>query len=84
MRPKNVQRVLLDLRAKGVVQYSFNSETGVIILGKTITYTQAHEYFPPNKKLEAPISTAGKIFCVYCGHKIEISENFCPNCGSKL
>ena len=84
MRPKDILRVLLDLRNKGVVKYSFNSETGEIILGQGIAYSQATEYIPPAKKLDEPLSTEGKKYCVYCGHKIEISGSFCPNCGSKL
>ncbi|MFW9864507.1 MAG: hypothetical protein ACFFEN_00280 [Candidatus Thorarchaeota archaeon] len=84
MRPKDILRVLIDLRNKGIVQYSFNSETGEIILGKGITYSQAPEYIAPAKKLEAPLPSENKNYCVYCGHKIEAKGNFCPNCGSKL
>lgn len=84
MRPKDILRVLLDLRTKGVVQYSFNSESGQIILGQGITYKQSNEYVPPAKKLENPLPMEGKNFCVYCGHKIETKGNFCPNCGSAL
>jgi hypothetical protein len=84
MRPKDILRVLIDLRNKGIVQYSFNSETGQIILGKGITYSPAAEYIAPAKKLESPLPSEGKNYCVYCGHKIEGKGNFCPNCGSKL
>lgn len=84
MRPNDILRVLIDLRNKGLVQYSFNPETGQIILGKGVTYTPATEYIPPAKKLEAPIPTEGKSYCVYCGHHLEKQANFCPNCGSKL
>ncbi|MFX0041477.1 MAG: zinc ribbon domain-containing protein [Candidatus Hodarchaeota archaeon] len=84
MRPKDLLRVLLDLRTRGLVQYSFNPDTGEIILGKGISYTKSEEYSPPEKGLEAPIQTEGKNYCVYCGHKLEARANFCPNCGSKL
>jgi hypothetical protein len=84
MKPKDILRVLVDLRNKGIVQYSFNAETGQIILGKSVEYTPATEYNPPAKKLSAPLPTEGKNFCVYCGHKIDASGVFCPNCGSKL
>jgi hypothetical protein len=84
MKPKDILRVLIDLRNKGIVQYSFSPETGQIILGKGITYAPATDYVPPSKKLESPLPTEGKNFCVYCGHKIDVSGNFCPNCGSKL
>lgn len=84
MRPKDILRVLVDLRNKGVVQYSFSPETGQIILGQKIVYKQANEYIAPTKKLQAPIPTVDKNYCVYCGHKLEASGGFCPNCGSKL
>ena len=84
MRPRDILRVLLDLRRKGIVQYSFNAETGEIILGKTITYAPATEYVPPPKKLDAPLPMEGKSYCVYCGHNVEGKGNFCQNCGSKL
>ncbi|MHA2325789.1 MAG: zinc ribbon domain-containing protein [Promethearchaeota archaeon] len=84
MKPKDILRVLVDLRNKGLVQYSFSPETGKIILGKGITYSPANEYIAPTKKLDAPLPTKGKNFCVYCGHQVETSGVFCPNCGSKL
>jgi len=84
MRSRDLLRVLLDLRNKGLVKYSFNAETGEIILGQPITYKPATEYIPPAKKLDEPLPTEGKNFCVYCGHKLEATGNFCPNCGSNL
>ncbi|MEE9378436.1 MAG: zinc ribbon domain-containing protein [Candidatus Lokiarchaeia archaeon] len=84
MKPKILLNVLLDLRSKGIIKYSFDAETGKIILGQPITYQPASEYVPPAKKLESPLPTEGKKFCVYCGHKIEAGGNFCPNCGSNL
>jgi hypothetical protein len=84
MKPSILLRVLLDLRNEGVVKYSFDPETGQIILGQPIKYTQASEYIPPPKKIEEPLETEGKNYCVYCGYKLESIGNFCPNCGSKL
>ncbi|MFX1298086.1 MAG: zinc ribbon domain-containing protein [Promethearchaeota archaeon] len=84
MKPKILLAVLLDLRAKGIIKYSFDAETGKINLGQTIPYQPATEYVPPAKKLETPLQTEGKNYCVYCGHKIEVGGNFCPNCGSNL
>ncbi len=84
MKPAVLLRVLLDLRNKGLIKYSFDADSGQIILGQTITYNPTSEYFQPPKNIEEPISTEGKNFCVYCGHKLETSGNFCPNCGSKL
>jgi len=84
MKPRDLLRVLVDLRNRGIVKYSFNPETGQIILGQPITYSPANEYVPPAKKLADPIPTEGKNYCVYCGHKTETTGIFCPNCGSKL
>jgi len=84
MKPSILLRVLLALRNEGIVQYSFDAESGQIILGQPIKYKPATEYVPPPKKIEEPLPTEGKNYCVYCGHKIESSGNFCPNCGSKL
>jgi hypothetical protein len=36
IKPNDALRVLADLRAKGQISYSFNSETGEIILGEKI------------------------------------------------
>jgi hypothetical protein len=84
MKPSILLRVLLDLRNEGIVKYSFDAESGQIILGQAVIYKPATEYVPPPKKMEEPLPTEGKNYCVYCGHKIESSANFCPNCGSKL
>jgi hypothetical protein len=84
MKPSILLRVLLDLRNEGIVQYSFDAESGQIILGQTITYKPATDYVPPPKKMEEPLPTEGKSYCVYCGQKLESTGNFCPNCGSKL
>jgi len=84
MKPSILLRVLVDLRNKGIIKYSFDADSGQIILGQTITYTPATEYVPPPKKIDEPLPTEGKNFCVYCGQKLESSGNFCPNCGSNL
>jgi hypothetical protein len=84
MKPAVLLRVLLDLRNKGLVKYSFDADSGQIILGQTITYKPAIDYVQPPKNIDEPLSTEGKNFCVYCGHKLESEGNFCPNCGSKL
>ena len=84
MRPKDILRVLQDLRRKGVAKYRFDSESGQIILGQDVVYSQATEYVAPAKKLEEPLPSEGKHYCVYCGHRLETMGTFCPNCGSKL
>ena len=84
IKPRDVLRVLIDLRNKGEVSYRFNSETGEIILGESISYIQAENYVGPPKKLEAPLQSEGKNYCVYCGYKLREGVRFCANCGSEL
>lgn len=84
IKPKDLLRVLSDLRAKGNLIYKFNSQTGEIELGQTVTYVRSEAYIPPPKKLEEPIAPEGKNFCVYCGHNLREGAGFCENCGSKI
>jgi len=84
IKPKDVLQVLIDLRQKGVVSYRFNSDTGEIILGEKVTYVKSEDYVVPPKKLEDPLETKGKAYCVYCGHQLPKEGNFCENCGSKI
>ena len=84
IKPQDVLRVLADLRAKGQITYRFNSNTGEIILGESVSYSPATDFVAPRKKLEAPLPTEGKNYCVYCGNKISEDAKFCSYCGSKL
>lgn len=84
IKPKDVLQVLIDLRSKGLVSYRFNSETGEIILGEKVAYMKSEDYVVPPKKLEEPLETKGKAYCVYCGHQLPKEGNFCENCGSKI
>ena len=84
IKPKDVLQVLVDLRQKGVVSYRFNSDTGEIILGEKVSYVKSEDYVVPPKKLEEPLETKGKAYCVYCGHNLPKEGNFCENCGSKI
>jgi len=78
IKPKDLLRVLLDLRNKNVIKYKFNPDTGELVLGETITHT------PTVKKPDVPLAVEDKIFCVYCGQELEGEATFCPSCGSKL
>jgi hypothetical protein len=84
IKPNDVLKVLIDLRNKGVISYRFNSETGEIVLGEKVSYVKSEEYVAPPKKLEEPLETKGKSYCVYCGHQLPKEGNFCENCGSKI
>jgi len=83
IKPKDLLRVLQDLRNSGDVRYRFNSDTGVIELGQTVQYNQASEYVRPAKKIEERLPAEGK-YCVYCGHSFDQDAQFCPSCGSKI
>jgi len=80
----NQLKVLIDLRQKGAISYRFNSETGEIILGEKVAYVKSEEFVVPPKQLAEPLETAGKGYCVYCGHELSTEGNFCENCGSKI
>jgi hypothetical protein len=84
IRPSDLLKVLADLRINGVIDYRFNSSTGEIILGESVTYVQAEEFEEPTKKIEEPLPSKGKSYCVYCGHKLSGVGEFCENCGSKI
>lgn len=83
IRPKDLLRVLADLRDKGKIIYRFNPESGKIELGQKIEYVQSEQYIAP-AKVDAPLPSGGKNFCVYCGHQLDGAAQFCPSCGSKL
>lgn len=84
IEPKDLLRVLLDLRNKENVKYRFNSDTGEIILGESITYKPSESYTPPSKKLDSSLMSENKSFCIYCGQKLDEKAKFCPVCGSKI
>jgi hypothetical protein len=84
IKPKDVLKVLIDLRQKAAISYRFNSETGEIILGEKVAYTKSEEYVVPPKNLPEPLETKGKGYCVYCGQLLPSEGNFCENCGSKI
>ena len=84
IKPNNLLRVLADLREKGKIVYRFNPETGEIELGQKVVHVPSDQPEIPAKKLEAPIISEGKNFCIYCGHQIDKDTKYCPSCGSKL
>ncbi|MEJ2277581.1 MAG: topoisomerase DNA-binding C4 zinc finger domain-containing protein [Candidatus Lokiarchaeota archaeon] len=84
IKPKDVLRVLADLRDRGKIQYKFNPDTGEIELGQSIRYVKAEEYQETPKQKVNPVTGEERNFCPYCGQKLETKANFCPNCGSKL
>lgn len=83
IKPKDLLRVLQDLREKGEIQYRFNPDTGLIELGQMIQYNPVSNYVSPGK-VEAPIPAGDKKYCVYCGHQFDKDAQFCPSCGSSI
>ena len=84
IKPRDVLKVLIDLRQKGAISYRFNSETGEIILGEKVAYVKSEEFVSPPKKLVEPLETKGKGYCMYCGQSLSAEGAFCENCGSKI
>ena len=84
IKPKDVLRVLADLRANRLISYKFNSQTGEIILGEGVEYAPSEEFVAPPKKIPDPLPTEGKNYCVYCGNQVSEDAKFCAFCGSAL
>jgi DNA-directed RNA polymerase subunit RPC12/RpoP len=84
IKPKDLLRVLIDLRENGDIVYRFDSDTGNIQLGESVEYKQATQYNEGGNEQLQQISSQEKNYCVYCGHKLEGKVSYCPNCGSKL
>ncbi len=82
--PKNILRVLMDLRNQGKVRYQFNSNTGEIILGENIVYKPVNEYATIEKKEVPSTPPESKTYCVYCGQSLPEGAKFCEHCGSKV
>jgi hypothetical protein len=83
IKPKDVLRVLVDLRAAGMIKYKFNSETGEIILGEGVVYKPAEGFVAPPKKLPDPLPSKGN-YCAYCGNELSPDAKYCAFCGSKV
>ena len=86
IKPQNMLRILVDLRIKRGVQYSYDGETGEIIFGEEVKYEKAPEFTEPISKKQAEvIFPGGEVnYCPYCGHSATPNMQFCESCGSKL
>ena len=85
-KPKNMLRILVDLRTRRGLQYSYDGDSGEIIFGEEIKYEQAAQFTEPMSKKQAEvIFPAGEVkYCHYCGHKPPAGSKFCESCGSNL
>ena len=86
IKPKNVLRVLVDLRNAGQAKYRYDTSSGEIMLGETVNYEKAPEFTEPisQKQLDVIYPSGEVNFCPYCGHKASAGMQFCESCGSKL
>lgn len=86
IKPNNILRILLDLRTRRGIHYSYDGDTGEIIFGEEVKYEKSTEFETPLSKKQAEvIFTGGEVnFCPYCGHKSPAGSKFCESCGSKL
>ncbi len=75
INPKDLLRVLLDLRNDGIIKYRFNPDTGEIIIGENLLNNSLIDTSSSEKDV--------KKFCLYCGQKLDNNNIFCPSCGSK-
>lgn len=86
IKPKNVLRVLVDLRNTGQAKYRYDTASGEIMLGETVNYEKSPEFTEPisQKQLEVIYPSGEVNFCPYCGHKASAGMQFCESCGSNL
>ena len=84
IEPKDLLRVLLDLRNKDIIKYKFNPDTGEVIFGENVSYLPSEKYIPSRKKQDYSFTSEDKSFCIYCGQKLDADAKFCPICGSKF
>lgn len=86
IKPKDLLRVLVDLRVKHGIRYRYDATTGAIIFGEAVQYEQAPEFVEPLPKKQAEVifPTGEMNFCPYCGYKAPTGSKFCESCGSRL
>ncbi|TFG10355.1 hypothetical protein EU534_01105 [Candidatus Heimdallarchaeota archaeon] len=86
IKPNNMLRILVDLRTRKGIQYSYDGESGAINFGEEVTYDKSAEFQSPLPKKQAEVifPTGEASFCPYCGHKPPAGSKFCESCGSKL
>jgi hypothetical protein len=86
VKPQQILRILVDLRVRNNIKYSYDANTGEILLGETVSYDKAPEFVAPLPKKQAEVifpSEKGS-YCPYCGHKPPEGSKFCESCGSNL
>ncbi len=85
IRANDILRILLDLRNVGQIKYRYDTTSGEIVFGESISYQQAPEFAGPMTKRQATTQVIPETnYCPYCGHKPPAGAQFCENCGSKM
>ena len=85
IRANDILRILLDLRNEGQVKYKYDTTSGEVVFGETVSYQQAPQFEGAmTKRQAAEVDVTETAYCPYCGHKPPAGAQFCENCGSKL
>ena len=75
INPKDIKRIVIDLRTNGDIKASFDGDTGDIILPELIKARKDKTETVAQSKVE---------YCPYCGVKIPNRSKFCSSCGASV
>ncbi|GAB4315418.1 MAG: hypothetical protein Kow0069_17280 [Promethearchaeota archaeon] len=95
IKPKYVRRILLDLRAAGLISYGIDGTTGEIVLAAVSGASPAGQapsvQVPvgvatptPSLTQQQATTTAAKRFCEFCGSPVSPGAKYCESCGTKI
>ncbi|MHA2309673.1 MAG: zinc ribbon domain-containing protein [Candidatus Heimdallarchaeaceae archaeon] len=75
----------LNLRNEGLIKYKYESTSGEIVFGESVSYQQSPEFTGAMTTRQAATQEeVSTNYCPYCGHKPPAGAQFCESCGSKL
>ncbi len=76
MQPKNLMRVLIDLRTEYKIKFRYDQITGELIIGEEAPAYATSEFTPSQQAIR---------FCRACGRRVDKDDSvFCTSCGSEL
>ncbi|MHA1954955.1 MAG: zinc ribbon domain-containing protein [Candidatus Heimdallarchaeaceae archaeon] len=85
IQANDILRILLDLRNEGLIKYKYESTSGEIVFGESVSYQQSPEFTGAMTTRQAATQEeVSTNYCPYCGHKPPAGAQFCESCGSKL
>ena len=77
MKPKNLMRILIDLRTEFKIKFRYDTQSGELIIGEEVEAVSSTS--------TQPAATSGTKFCRGCGRRVEKEDSaFCTFCGSQL